>query len=170
SRYPECKSTVDLPQGVPFHYLERQLIVGEHLAAHQEQKAQSAQELSAMPCPKCGAPMVLKEGKFGRFYGCSAYPKCKTTRPISTGVPCPRCGKEIVERYSRKRRQVFYSCSGYPDCKFLVGAKPDKLCPDCEEGVLIAGKEPDLLVCSSKKCAHQEAASPLPEALAAEAG
>jgi DNA topoisomerase-1 len=159
SRYPACKQTVDLPSNVPFHYRDKQVLVRENLLAHQAEKAKAAGEVaqSEIRCPQCGAPMVLKDGKFGRFYGCSNYPKCKGTQAISVGVPCPRCGREIVERYSRKRRKAFYSCSGYPECKFLVDAKPVKLCPDCQEGVLVPGKESGILVCSNKQCEHQEA-------------
>jgi DNA topoisomerase-1 len=159
SRYPACKQTVDLPSNVPFHYRDKQVLVRENLLAHRAEKTRAAGEVaqSEIRCPQCGAPMVLKDGKFGRFYGCSNYPKCKGTQAISVGVPCPRCGREIVERYSRKRRKAFYSCSGYPECKFLVDAKPAKLCPDCQEGVLIASKESGILACSNKKCEHQEA-------------
>lgn len=159
SRYPACKSTVDLPASVAFHYRDKQVLVQESLQIHQAKKKKEARSLSEVRCPECGAPMVLKDGKFGRFYGCSAYPKCKATQPLAIDVPCPRCGRAMVERYSRKRRKSFYSCSGYPECKFLVDSKPVKLCPACEEGLLFAGKEPDRLVCSNKKCAHQEAAA-----------
>jgi DNA topoisomerase-1 len=158
SRYPTCKGTVDLPASVPFLYREKQVLVQEALQTHQSEKKKETRQLSEVRCPQCDAPMVLKDGKFGRFYGCSTYPKCKSTQPIAIDVPCPRCGRPMVERYSRKRHKSFYSCSGYPECKFLVDSKPVKLCPDCEEGLLIAGKEPDTLVCSNKKCSHQEAA------------
>jgi DNA topoisomerase-1 len=76
-------------------------------------------------CDKCGRPMVIKRGRFGRFIACSGYPECKNTKPIleKTGVICPKCQKDIVARRS-KRGKVFYGCSGYPDCDFVVWQKP----------------------------------------------
>ena len=88
-------------------------------------------------CPKCGKPMVIKTGRFGKFLACTGYPECKTTMPIvvKTGVPCPECGKtdggELVEKLSKKKRR-FYGCSRYPDCKFAIRQKPvPQPCPQC---------------------------------------
>jgi DNA topoisomerase-1 len=71
-------------------------------------------------CPKCGRPMVIKTGRFGRFISCTGYPECKTAKPIvkETGVPCPKCGGAIVERRSKKGRN-FYGCANYPNCDFI---------------------------------------------------
>ncbi len=83
-------------------------------------------------CPKCGGKLVLKIGKFGKFYACSNYPKCKFTKPFSTGLKCPLCDGELLERKSKKSRKTFYGCSNYPKCKFITNYKPIKLkCPDC---------------------------------------
>ncbi len=90
-------------------------------------------------CDKCGSPMVVKIGRFGKFLACSTYPKCKNTRNLSasggsasTGVQCPECKQgEIVEKKS-KRGKVFYSCNRYPACKFALWDKPVKTpCPRC---------------------------------------
>ena len=96
-------------------------------------------ETTTEVCDKCGSPMVVKHGKFGKFIACSAYPKCKNTLRLSatggsasTGVQCPECKQgEIVEKKSKKGR-VFYSCNRYPNCKFALWDKPIKTpCPRC---------------------------------------
>jgi DNA topoisomerase-1 len=90
-------------------------------------------------CDKCGSPMVIKQGRFGKFLACSAFPKCRNTRNLSatggsanTGVTCPECKQgQIVERRSKKGR-IFYSCNRYPDCKFALWDRPVKApCPRC---------------------------------------
>ncbi len=84
-------------------------------------------------CPKCGKPLVIKTGRFGKFIACSGYPECKYTQSyqIKIGVNCPKCGKEIVRRVSKKKK-VFYGCSGYPDCDFTTYLKPlPQPCPQC---------------------------------------
>jgi DNA topoisomerase-1 len=86
-------------------------------------------------CPKCGKPMVIKTGRFGKFIACTGYPECKTTHPyqVKLGIKCPECGQgDIVEKVSKKKRKIFYSCSRYPDCKFATGLKPvGQPCPSC---------------------------------------
>jgi len=86
------------------------------------------------PCSKCGKPMVIKTGRFGKFIACSGYPDCKNTKPyqIKTGVKCPQCKNgEIIERISKKKR-TFYGCSNYPDCQFATNLKPlAQPCPKC---------------------------------------
>jgi DNA topoisomerase I len=84
-------------------------------------------------CPKCGRPMVIRVGRFGKFIACSGYPDCKTTKPyvVKTGIPCPQCGGDLVKRISKKKK-VFYGCSKFPECKFTVNGKPiGQPCPDC---------------------------------------
>ncbi len=76
-------------------------------------------------CPDCHQPMVIKQGRYGKFLACSNYPKCKRTTSflIKTGVSCPECGEEIVERINRKKR-VFYGCSAFPKCQFAISLRP----------------------------------------------
>ena len=93
-------------------------------------------------CEKCGRPMVIKTGRFGRFISCSGYPECKTTKPIlkDTGALCPKDGGKIVERKSRKGR-TFFGCANYPACDFVswdrVVADP---CPVCGAYVTVKAK------------------------------
>lgn len=109
-------------------------------------------------CEKCGAPMVLKTGKFGRFLACSKYPECKNTKAISIGIKCPDDGGDIVERRTKKGK-VFYSCGNYPKCKFATWYKPVKRkCPDCGAEFLAEKrtKKAEQYVCLNKKCNYKE--------------
>ena len=97
-------------------------------------------------CPKCGEPMVQKDGRFGLFLACTGYPECKHTESLNqnnsakdTGVPCPEkgCTGTIVEKKS-KRGKVFFGCSSYPDCTFASWDKPvDKVCPECAHPYMV---------------------------------
>ncbi len=84
-------------------------------------------------CDKCGRPMVVKYGRYGRFIACSGYPECKNIKKIvtETGAVCPKCGGKIIERKT-KRGRVFYGCSEYPKCDFASWDPPaQELCPEC---------------------------------------
>jgi DNA topoisomerase-1 len=108
-------------------------------------------------CPKCGKPMIVKTGRFGKFAACSGYPECRYTQPfrIKLGVNCPNCGKELVQRMSKKRH-VFYGCSGYPDCTFATYLKPiPQPCPKCGGLLTQRGKQ--------AKCTKCEYAGKIPE-------
>jgi DNA topoisomerase-1 len=114
-------------------------------------------------CEKCGSPMVVKYGRYGKFLACSSYPECKNTKPflIKTGVDCPECEDgEVIERTSKKGR-TFYGCSNYPDCNFMTWNKPvEKKCPECggvmvEKTTKAKGKH---LKCTNKECGHTEKA------------
>ncbi|MBD9412771.1 type I DNA topoisomerase, partial [Pseudomonas stutzeri] len=78
--------------------------------------------------------MVIKMGRYGKFYACSRFPDCRNTKAIvkEIGVICPKCHKgQVVERKS-KRNRVFYGCSRYPDCDFVSWDKPvGRDCPVC---------------------------------------
>lgn len=77
-------------------------------------------------CPSCHNPLIVKEGKFGKFIACSNYPQCQFTKNFfeKTGVTCPHCQKgEIIAKKTKKGR-VFYGCSRYPACRFASWQKP----------------------------------------------
>jgi DNA topoisomerase-1 len=97
------------------------------------EKVKLADEPTGDSCPKCGKPLVIKTGRFGKFIACSGYPGCKFTQSfqVKLGAKCPQCGKELIQRISKKRR-TFYGCTGYPDCKFITNFKPlPQSCPQC---------------------------------------
>ncbi|WP_334332516.1 type I DNA topoisomerase [Companilactobacillus sp. HBUAS59544] len=90
------------------------------------EKVQIKDEPAGMDCDICGAPMVIKLGRYGKFYACSRFPDCRNTKPIvkEIGVVCPKCKKgQVIERKSKKNR-IFYGCSRYPDCDFVSWDKP----------------------------------------------
>ncbi|MBQ9857046.1 MAG: type I DNA topoisomerase [Clostridia bacterium] len=97
------------------------------------EKVKVEDEVSDVPCEKCGAMMVYKMGKFGRFLACPRFPECRHTQAIlkTINVPCPDCGGLLIERMSRKGRK-FYGCEKYPECQFVSWDMPVKdLCPNC---------------------------------------
>jgi len=121
-------------------------------------------------CEKCDSPMVQKQGRFGPFLACSAYPACKNTRslngatraePESTGVSCPEkgCDGTLVERRSR-RGKIFYGCSKYPDCTYALWDKPmPQSCPECSAEFVVqkkTKKEGPHLRCLDKECVYKE--------------
>jgi len=76
-------------------------------------------------CEKCGKPMIVKWGRRGKFLSCSAFPECKNSKSITSGVKCPleNCGGELIERHSK--RGVFYGCSNFPKCTFTARTLPE---------------------------------------------
>ena len=103
-------------------------------------------------CPNCGKPMVIKNGRYGKFEACSGYPECKYIKPKEKApqvevCDCPKCGGKIVERKT-KRGKVFYGCSNFPKCKVAVWDKPTgELCPECHS-LLVTDKE-GIVKCNS---------------------
>ncbi|KRL57210.1 type I DNA topoisomerase [Furfurilactobacillus rossiae] len=90
------------------------------------EKIKIKDEAAGFDCDICGAPMVIKMGRYGKFYACSRFPDCRNTKAIvkEIGVICPKCHKgQIIERKS-KRNRVFYGCSRFPDCDFVSWDKP----------------------------------------------
>jgi DNA topoisomerase-1 len=104
-------------------------------------------------CEKCGSPMIIKTGRFGKFMACSNFPKCKNTKHIenSTNVDCPECKQgKILERKTRKGK-IFFSCSRYPECKFALWDKPTgEKCPKCNS--LLVQTRDRKIKCSNKEC------------------
>ena len=109
-------------------------------------------------CELCGSDMVMRKGKFGNFYACSNYPKCKFTKTIEgkTEHNCPKCGGEIVKKQTKGGKQ-FYSCSKYPKCDFSTWDTPtDKICPTCSGMILEKkNKMQHYLYCYNKKCDYK---------------
>ena len=103
-------------------------------------------------CPNCGKPMVIKNGRYGKFEACSGYPECKYIKPKEKApkvevCACPKCGGMIVERKT-KRGKVFYGCGNFPKCKVAVWDKPTgELCPECHS-LLVTDKE-GIVKCSA---------------------
>ncbi len=117
TNYPACKNTKNFIQD-------------------EKGEIQPEEKTTDIPCPLCGKPMLSRQGRFGKFLGCSGYPECKHTINIAPdGTPavppaegrapdtvCDKCGKQMVLK--RGRFGVFLGCSGYPECKNIVKASP----------------------------------------------
>jgi DNA topoisomerase-1 len=118
----------------------------------------SKKEITEKPtqktCPKCGAPLLIRLGKFGKFYACSKFPKCRYTESLeknNLGIKCPKCNQgKIVEKRTKKRK-VFYGCNRFPKCDFALWDKPiSQKCPKC--GSLLVETKRKQIRCSNKKC------------------
>jgi DNA topoisomerase-1 len=93
-------------------------------------------------CPETGHPLIIRWGRYGKFIGCSDFPKCRYTEPWleKIGVACPKDQGEIVERKTRKGR-VFFGCANYPECDFTSWKRPlPQPCPDCGGLLVVANK------------------------------
>lgn len=123
-------------------------------------KIQLDEDKTDLICEKCGKPMVVKYGRYGRFIACSGYPDCKNIVKIvnKVGVPCPKCGGDVIVKNTKKGRQ-FFGCSNYPDCDFVSWYEPtQEKCPQC--GSILfkkKGKKPTLF-CNSDGCGFEKAA------------
>jgi len=127
------------------------------------------------PCPKCGKPLLQRDGQYGEFIACSGYPKCKYVKQDLLDVPCPKCGGEVAVRKT-KRQTTFYGCTRYPKCDFTSNQKlVNETCPKCDSAYLVEydNGEGTYLVCPNnreflpkrrpKKGAKEEPVSQAPE-------
>lgn len=120
------------------------------------QKKDIAEETTTKKCPKCGSPIIIKLGKFGKFYACSTFPKCKYTESLpqnKLGVKCPKCEEgEVVGKRTRTGK-LFYGCNRFPKCDFALWDKPTgEKCPTCDS-LLIETKRKQIK-CSNKECGY----------------
>ena len=121
--------------------------------------------VSDVKCSKCGATMVVKNGRYGQFLACPNYPKCKNIVSLDGDggkadkqeelPPCPKCGKPL--KRITTRRSTFYGCTGYPECNFTLSSRPTgEKCPEC--GALLVektGKNGMYYRCSDKNCKYK---------------
>ena len=131
------------------------------------EKVKVEDEVSDELCELCGAPMVFKMGRFGRFLACSRFPECRGTKAIQVELdaPCPKCGAPLLEKTSRRGRK-FYGCKRYPECDFVSWDRPVKeKCPVCGSHMTL--KESRKLgrwyLCANEKCQHKTEAPEAPE-------
>jgi len=140
--YPECKFTMPLDKN------------GNIIKKEEKAEVQKTD----IKCELCGEFMVIRKGRFGSFYACSNYPKCKNTKPINVemqNASCPLCGAKILQKHG-KRKMYFYSCEKYPDCKFSVWDMPiGENCPKCKS-LMLRKKGKDIVYCYNKDCGYQE--------------
>jgi len=159
SGYPKCKTVLNV-DGTP-----------------REETPKSEAVVSDRTCPKCDRPLVEREGRYGKFLGCSGYPKCKTivrlpgdtgpaggngaAAPEPLGIRCPKDGGELMAKRSRKGA-IFYGCANYPACDFATFHKPiDRSCPECGYPLgeqSFRGRATGVIKCTNPDCAYEEKA------------
>lgn len=113
-------------------------------------KKDLTEEKTSEVCDKCGKPMIIKFGRFGKFLACTGYPDCKNTKPLPgdekaaalaeiklTDEKCPNCGAPMARRMGRFG--PFLGCSNYPTCKTIknIEIKTNLKCPKCKEGDVV---------------------------------
>ena len=102
-------------------------------------------------CEKCGRPMVIKSGRYGKFVACSGFPECRNAHPLvkDTGGLCPLDGGHMLVRKSAKGR-VYYGCSNYPKCNYMTWDEPvPERCPQCGSTLF---KKKGQLYCAKEGC------------------
>ena len=139
--YPECKNTKPLD------------------APNTEKTEQAPVEATGLKCEKCGGNLIIRNGRYGSFYACENFPKCKFTKQITkdTGIPCPLCSASIVLKKG-KNNSTFYSCEKYDPCTFSSWDQPiSAKCPDCG-GLLLRKKGRKAVYCYSADCGFKSSA------------
>ncbi len=149
SGYPDCRNTMN------FRREEGRVVPEKEEDVATDEK-----------CPDCGAPMVMKRGRFGRFLACTRYPECRGTKPASIGVSCPKaCGGYITEKRSRRGR-TFYGCSSYPSCDFVSWDRPrNEPCPLCGGAYLLEKylkRDGASVACPNRECGYRRAREEAP--------
>ena len=142
--YPECKFTLKLDRD-------------GNIINKSEEKAEI--QKTNLKCDLCSSEMVIRKGRYGNFYACSNYPKCKNTKPINAemeNVICPLCKSKIIKR--RGKRTYFYSCEKYPECSFSTWNMPvEKKCPKCKSMMMQKkAKNKTTIYCYNEKCGYTE--------------
>ena len=141
--YPECRNTMNFRRE------------GDAVVPMKEEDVPTDEK-----CPECAAPMVMKRGRFGKFFACTRYPECKGTKSVPLGVPCPKCASDLSERRSR-RGKTFYGCTAYPKCDFVSWDRPRlEKCPLCENPWLVekfSKRDGAVVACPIKECGYRRA-------------
>ncbi|MEK4424416.1 type I DNA topoisomerase [Solibacillus sp. FSL K6-1523] len=127
------------------------------------EKIEIKDEPAGEDCEKCGAAMVYKLGRYGKFMACSNFPDCRNTKAIVKliDVKCPTCKEgEVVERKSKTKR-VFYGCNRYPECEFVSWDKPiSRPCPKCSASLVEKKLKKGVQIqCTNSECDYEETPS-----------
>jgi len=138
---------------IPFQVLLKQ-------ADEEISKIQIREEVSDVKCDKCGANMVIKMGRYGKFLACPNFPECRNTKPLveKIDVKCPKCKGDVVIRRTKKGKK-FYGCENYPECDFVSWEVPSgKECPNCGSHMIVRLRKngEEYTVCSDRKCGYME--------------
>lgn len=137
--FPECKNTKPI---------EEEKAKADDTKQNETQKAEETNEI----CDKCGAKMVVKMGRYGKFLACSNYPDCKNIKPITVETPgiCPKCSSKIIQLKS-KRGYKYFACEKGKECGFMTWDTP--LADKCEKcGNTLYKRRGGKIVCNNEKC------------------
>lgn len=123
-------------------------------------KIEIKDEVSDVKCEKCGANMVIKTGRYGKFLACPNFPECRNTKPYVEEISarCPKCNSAIVVKYTKKGKK-FYGCENYPECDFISWDMPaDERCPKCGAFMVVRQRKngEESLVCTNKECRYRQ--------------
>ena len=123
------------------------------------EKVEIKDEPSDVICDKCGAQMVYRVGRYGKFLACPNFPDCRNTKSILTYIDakCPLCGGRLLEKNSRKNRK-FYGCENYPECNFVSWEMPvNEKCEKCGSYMTLKRSRKGEIwhLCSNEKCRHR---------------
>ena len=149
TKYPDCKTTRRIAEDGS----------GKIVAAEEEKTDEV--------CEKCGSAMLVRHGRYGKFLGCSGYPKCKNIKAVSIGVDCPEegCDGYVVQKLFKGR--TFYGCGNYPKCKYTSKNRPlNESCPECKAPNLVERfrKEGEEYIkyigCPNKECDYTREIEP----------
>ncbi len=126
--------------------------------------AQDAEIIEGRTCPDCQSLLQVKQGKYGRFIGCSNYPKCKFIEPLekpeNTDVECPECHQGHLLKRKSRQGKIFFSCDRYPTCKYALWYMPlAEPCPLCQwpiTAIKTTKRKGTERVCPQKNCQFAE--------------
>jgi len=149
TNYPECDYTRNLNEST-------------------EEKQDEPEIVEGRKCPECDSDLVIKQGRYGKFIGCSNYPKCRFIEPLEkpedTGITCPKCNTGTMLKRKSRRGKIFYSCSTYPKCDYAVWNEPvEGPCPRCGWPILTlktTKRKGSERVCPQKECSFSEPYEP----------
>lgn len=130
------------------------------LGEDREESVSEPEIVEGRTCPKCNGQLVIKKGRFGKFIGCSQYPKCKHIESLDkstdTAVTCPECKQGTLMKRKSRFGTFFYACNRYPECKYAVNNPPiAEQCPTCQWPILTiktTKRKGTEKVCPQKTC------------------
>ena len=145
SGYPECKTIISLNN------------INELDNTEEENSQPKEEHVIDEKCDKCGAPMDLKIGPYGKYLECK---ECGNRKKYvrSTGVKCPKCGEGVIIEKKSKHGKIFFGCNRYPDCSYALWDEPTgNNCPECGELLLKhVTKNGEFEVCSNRTCSYRQ--------------
>ena len=105
-------------------------------------------------CPTCGKPLLIRLGRYGKFYACSGFPECKYTESLAENkldIPCPKCENGQLASKRTKKKKIFYGCNTYPECDYALWDKPTgEKCEKCSSLLIETAR--NKIKCSNPDC------------------